>query len=256
MEVISLQSGSNGNCFYVESGGTGIVIDAGISARAADQRLKEHGKDVRSAEAVFLTHDHSDHCRSLGAFNRKLGLPVYLTQRTLKALGRYRQIGTLDPVHAFQAGESIELDGLAVHSLPTPHDAADSVAYVIEDEQANRVGIFTDMGHAFDGLKEVIESLDGVVIESNYDEEMLAAGYYPESLKRRIRGSGGHLSNEDSARLLSGCDSDRLQWACLCHLSEDNNNVEAAVRTHQQWLGDEFPIFVASRYGSTKPIRL
>ena len=252
MEVIALQSGSNGNCYYVESKDTSIVIDAGISAKIAKERLATHDRNISDAHAVFITHDHSDHCRSLGAFNRKLGLPVYMTKRTAQAMKRYRQIGNLDPVHLFQAGQTVEVGSLSIHSIPTPHDAVDGVAYVVEDNKGHRVGILTDLGHVFKGLKDVLSSLDGVVIESNYDEQMLDAGYYPESLKRRIRGKGGHLSNVESARLLHQSSSTRLQWACLCHLSEDNNNVETAIRIHQQWLGDDLPIFVAGRYQSTR----
>ena len=188
MEVIALQSGSNGNCYYVESNDTGIVIDAGISARMAKDRLSTHGRDICEAQAVFLTHDHSDHCRSLGAFNRKLGLPVYMTQRTQEALKRYRQIGKLDPVHLFQAGQTQEVGSLKVHSVPTPHDAADGLAYIVEDKEGHRVGILTDLGHAFEGLKDVLSSLDGVIIESNYDDQMLDACLLYTSPSPRDRG--------------------------------------------------------------------
>ncbi len=255
MKVISLQSGSNGNCYYVESCGTSLLIDAGISARLAESRLAEHGRDIRQVDGLFITHDHSDHCNSLGAFNRKFGLKIYITRATLRAVSRYQQIGVLSKVKIFSAGVTQHVGKLAVHSVPTPHDAAEGVAYVIEDA-VHRVGILTDLGHAFGGLKDVLRSLDAVVIESNYDEKMLSEGFYPEHLKQRIRGKGGHLSNEEAAKLLSRAGNKRLRWACLCHLSEENNCPETALRTHQKWLGDDLQIFVASRYGSSEAMEL
>ena len=148
------------------------------------------------------------------------------------------------------AGDSISFGPLTVHTIPTPHDSVDGVAFVVEDDHS-RVGILTDLGHAFDGLREVLRSLDAVIIESNYCTQMLETGPYPERLKRRIRGSGGHLSNEDAALLIRESLSDRLQWVCLCHLSEENNEPERARQTHQRLLGSEVPIHVASRYESS-----
>ena len=110
------------------------------------------------------------------------------------------------------------------------------------------MGILTDLGHAFQGLKDVLQSLDAVIIESNYDQEMLESGPYPEHLKRRIKGEGGHLSNEDSAILLKRFASERLKWACLCHLSEENNEPDRARAIHDEILDGKFPIHVASRY--------
>ena len=247
MKVVSLQSGSNGNCFYVESGETSLLFDAGISGKQAEERLASHGRNIRDVDALFISHDHSDHTRGMGVFQRKFGMPVYVTPRTLKAVHRHQKIGRLERVRLFTAGSSQAFGNVTVHSVPTPHDSVDGVAFVVEDRE-HRVGILTDLGHAFDGLKEVLQSLDAVVIESNYDCEMLETGPYPEHLKRRIRGDGGHLSNEDAALLLKHFKSERMKWACLCHLSEENNQPDRARRTHQEILGEEFSIHVASRY--------
>jgi phosphoribosyl 1,2-cyclic phosphodiesterase len=122
----------------------------------------------------------------------------------------------------------------------------DGVSFVITAGE-KRLGLFTDLGHPFDGLTEVISSLDAVIIESNYDREMLESGPYPPHLKRRIRGSGGHLSNTEAAHLLHRAKR-RLNWACLAHLSEMNNTKERVLHTHRQILGDDLPLFVASRY--------
>lgn len=255
MKVVSLQSGSNGNCFYVESGNVSLLFDAGISGKQAEDRLARHGRNIRDVDGLFISHDHSDHTRAVGVFQRKFGMPVYITNPTLKAIQRNQKIGKLERVCLFTAGNSHSFGDVTVHSIPTPHDSVDGVAFVVEDAQ-HRVGILTDLGHAFEGLKDVLRSLDAVVIESNYDEQMLATGPYPEHLKRRISGDGGHLSNEDSAMLLKQTRTDRLKWACLCHLSEENNEPERARETHRRILGNDFPVHVASRYDTSEMFEL
>lgn len=249
MNVVSLQSGSNGNCFFIESGGVSLVFDAGISGKQADERLSSHGRNIRDARALFISHDHSDHTRGMGIFSRKFDLPIYVTQQTLHAV-RNQKLGQLNRVRLFAAGDSISFGNVTVHTIPTPHDSVDGVAFVVEDGDS-RVGILTDLGHVFDGLKEVLQSLDAVIIESNYDSHMLETGPYSESLKRRISGGGGHLSNEDTATLLHEVNSDRLRWACLCHLSEENNCPQRARDTHERILGDDLTIHVADRYGTS-----
>lgn len=250
MNVVSLQSGSNGNCFFIESGDVSLVFDAGISGKQADERLASHGRDIRDAQALFISHDHSDHTRGMGIFSRKFDLPIYVTQRTLHAV-RNQKLGQLNRVRLFAAGDSISFGDVTVHTIPTPHDSVDGVAFVVEDGDS-RVGILTDLGHVFEGLKEVLQSLDAVIIESNYDSQMLETGPYSASLKRRISGDGGHLSNEDSAILLNEVNSDRLRWACLCHLSEENNCPDRALKTHQNILGNDLTIHVADRYGTSE----
>ncbi len=246
MKVISLQSGSNGNCFYVESGDVSLLFDAGISGKQASERLAQHGRDIRDVDALFISHDHSDHTKSLGIFQRKFGMPVYITRRTLLAVQRYQKIGSVERIRLFAAGSSQAFGPVTVHTIPTPHDSVDGVAFVVEDS-CHRIGILTDLGHAFAGLKDVLKSLDAVIIESNYDDQMLDNGPYPIHLKRRIKGSGGHLSNRDAAMLLKDHCVDRLKWACLCHLSEENNRPDLARRTHFEILGEQFPIHVAWR---------
>lgn len=255
MKVVSLQSGSNGNCFYVESGNVKLLFDAGISGKQAEERLAGHGRDIRDVDGLFISHDHSDHTRSVGIFQRKFGMPVYITRPTLLAVQRSQRIGKLERVRLFSAGNSQSFGDVTVHSVPTPHDSVDGVAFVIEDKQ-HRVGILTDLGHAFDGLRDVLRSLDAVVIESNYDTQMLETGPYPEHLKQRIRGAGGHLSNEDAAMLLKQSRTERLKWACLCHLSEENNEPDRARETHRRILGNDFPVYVASRYEASEIFEL
>jgi phosphoribosyl 1,2-cyclic phosphodiesterase len=247
MNVLSLQSGSNGNCIYVEAGPTRLLIDAGISGRQAELRLAEHGRDIRDVTAVVVSHDHSDHAKCIGVFQRKFGLGVYVTPATLAAAREKFALGRLDDVRPFRAGDKLAFDGLDVQTIPTPHDGVDGVAFVLDDGR-RRLGVLTDLGHCFDGLGEVIAGLDAVFVESNYDPEMLAAGPYPAYLKRRILGSGGHLSNAESAELVKAWASPRLRWACLAHLSEQNNNPQMALDVHRRTVGRYLPVHLASRY--------
>ena len=246
MKVISLQSGSNGNCIYVEANGITLLFDAGISGSQAQGRLAQHDRDVASVDAVLISHDHVDHSRSMGILNRKFGLPIYATAETYGAASRYK-LGEINDLRYFAAGERLQFGKVTVETIPTPHDAEDGVVFVVDDGK-HRLGILTDLGHVFTGLADVIASLDAVLLESNYDADMLANGSYPQRLKQRIAGPAGHISNHDAAELLSAAASKRMQWACLGHLSQDNNTPTLALETHRKVLGDRLPLFVATRY--------
>jgi phosphoribosyl 1,2-cyclic phosphodiesterase len=246
MKVISLQSGSNGNCIYVEADGVRLLFDAGISGIQVNERLALHGRDVENVDAVLISHDHVDHSRSMGILNRKFGLPIYATAETYAAANRYR-LGEIDDIRHFVAGERVQFGKVAVETIPTPHDAEDGVVFVVDDGK-HRLGILTDLGHVFSGLGDVIASLDAVLLESNYDPDMLANGSYPLWLKQRITGPEGHISNFEAAELLLGSASKRMKWACLAHLSQDNNTPTLALATHRKVLGDRLPLFVATRY--------
>lgn len=254
MEVLALQSGSNGNCVYVEAHGVRLLFDAGISGIQAQQRLARKGYDIAAVDAVLISHDHSDHTRCLGVYQRKFRLPVYTTEATLAA-ARWLKLGRLDPIHHFQAGDVLEFGPVRVETVPTPHDGADGVAFVVDDGR-RRVGILTDLGHVFAGLSEAIPTLDAVLLESNYDPQMLAQGSYPPHLKQRIRGPGGHLSNQEAADLLARRANGRLQWACLAHLSEENNRPDVALHTHRDILGPKLSLHVAGRYAESDVFRV
>jgi len=246
MIVIPLQSGSNGNSYYVESHQTAVLIDAGISVNKAQQRLAEYNRDFRRLKGLLITHEHGDHTRCLGSFHRKLDLPIYITRPTLLAAQRYRSLGKLNRVRVFASGSTLCIGSLTIQTLATPHDGVDGVVYIVDDG-IRRVGIMTDLGHPFAELKNSLPTLDGIVIESNYDEQMLAEGPYPYHLKQRISGSGGHISNREAATLLKENTNGRLQWACLCHLSDKNNDPQLALQTHHEILGTTLPISVAWR---------
>ena len=243
------QSGSNGNCIYVEAGGGKFLFDAGISGSRARQRLARHGRDVADVDAVLISHDHVDHSHSMGIFHRKFGLPIYVTAKTYQAASRY-PLGEIDGPNHFTAGESLRFGKVTVETIATPHDGADGVVFVVDDGR-RRLGILTDLGHVFDELESIVGSLDAVLLESNYDPDMLANGPYPDFLKRRIEGPGGHLSNFQAADVLQSNASGRLKWVCLAHLSEDNNTPSLALKTHRRILGKRLPLLVATRHEAT-----
>jgi len=245
MITFSIQSGSNGNCFYVEAGDTRLLFDAGVSGKRARDRMAEHGRCPDDVDALFISHEHGDHIRSAGVFHRMFDVPVYVTKPTLNANGWH--LGQLDDVRHFEAGQSIRIDGVVVHTIPTPHDAVDTVSFIIEHDD-RRLGIFTDLGHPFSLLAELLESVDAAYLESNYDVGMLEKGPYPEHLKMRIAGGGGHLSNKESADVLRRLAHRRMKWIALSHLSEENNTPETAVDTHRTRIGRDLPIHVASRH--------
>ncbi len=276
MRTCSLQSGSNGNAIYVEADGVKLLFDAGITGRQAKLRLAEHGRDLHEVQAVILSHGHSDHCGCAAVFARRYRLPIYATPATHRCT-RGPDGRPLDGVRHFQPGDTLRFGAVAVHTLPTPHDAPESVAFIVEgagsgdqgikgsrergingpppdtggsrDSGRRRLGIFTDLGHPFAALAGALLGLDAAYLESNYDPVMLEEGTYPPELKARIRGDGGHLSNEEAAGLLRDCGLLRPKWVALAHLSEHNNTPELALRAHRAQLGPDYPLFIASRYG-------
>ena len=254
MKIISLQSGSNGNCIYVEADGVKLLFDAGIGASEVQERLALHGRDATAVDAVLISHDHIDHRRSMGILHRKFGLPIYATAKTFEAAKRHA-LGKINDLRYFTAGKTIQVGKVTVETVSTPHDGADGVVFVIDDGK-HRLGILTDLGHVFSGLGDVIASLDAVLLESNYDPEMLANASRPDWLKKRIAGPEGHISNFEAAELLLVSASKRMKWACLGHLSQDTNTPELALATHRKILGDRMPLFLATRYEASEVMEI
>lgn len=244
MTIISLQSGSAGNCVYLESGGTSVLVDAGISGFEVRKRLAAWGRDVRAVKAVVITHGHADHVSSAGVLGRVLRIPVYLTHGTYEAARRRFRLDRIPRLHTFPSGDVLSVDGLSIQTVPTPHDGSDCVGVVVRDGRRS-VGVLTDLGHVFAGLRDIVRGLDAVILESNYDHDMLENGGYPRWLKARIRGPGGHLSNTEAAGLLAA--TTRMEWACLAHLSEENNRPELALAAHREVVPPGLPLYVASR---------
>jgi len=252
MRTFSLQSGSNGNSIYVETDGVRLLFDAGISGRQARVRMAAHGRDIRRVDALLLSHDHADHVRCAGIYQRLFGIPIYVTEPTYEAVRA--GIGAVDNVRTFRSGQSIAVGAVTIHTAPTPHDACDGVVFVAE-HGGKRLGIFTDLGHPFVGLAELLESVDAAYLESNYDPVMLEAGPYPPHIKARIRGPHGHLSNDESANVLRASGR-RHRWIALAHLSEHNNHPDLTLQTHRAIGGPGRNLTIASRYGVSAVLKL
>ncbi len=240
----SLQSGSNGNCIYVETEDARLLFDAGISGSTAQLRLARHGRDIQDVQALIISHNHTDHVRCAGVFHRKFHLPIFISHGSWQAAKS--GMGKVDNVTCFAGGEVLQFGNTRVATIPTPHDGREGVAFVIQHKK-EKLGIFTDLGHRFAGIEEWIADLDGLYLESNYDPQMLAQGPYPPWLQRRIAGQGGHISNGEAAEMIRDCGS-RIKLVILAHLSEHNNHPELALQTFRKVLSDRFPVCLASRY--------
>lgn len=250
MKIISLQSGSNGNSIYVESEGTRILIDAGLSGRDTAQRLARAGVNICDIHGVLITHDHSDHVSGAGVLHRKYGLPLWMSEVTLKKVTACRRLGKLGEVRIFRPGEPFFCGNIRVETIRTSHDAAEGVCFTMDDSHV-RFGVFTDLGCPFPGLSEALSTLDGVLLESNYDPFMLAHGKYPISIQARIRGRGGHLSNQESAQLLREA-SNKLRLTLLGHISHENNSLDLVECTYRETLNVRQSPLLATRYGATE----
>ena len=253
MIAISLQSGSSGNCYYIESNGTKLLIDAGITASMAARRLEEHGRDINDVDALIISHDHGDHARHAGVYNRKYNMPVHITQRTLEVARKKHGIGRIDDISHFSTGDVIHVGNVSIETIASPHDASDGSLFIISSNE-KRLGIWTDLGHVSDELYSKVSTLDGLFIESNYDPLMLDNGPYPAFLKQRIKGPDGHLSNIDCAELLKA--GTKLKWACLAHISNNNNSPETALGTNRWIVGVSIPLYTANRYLATEALKI
>ena len=249
MQTMSLQSGSNGNCIYVEAGETRLLFDAGITGRQAELRLLARGRHIRECHALFLSHDHSDHTSCAGVFHRRFGIPLFMTKGVYRT--RRDRIGPVRPPTWFSPGDCVTIGDVRVQTIPTLHDGVDGVCFLVEHD-GRRLGIFTDLGAPFLALGEALSRCHGAFLESNSDPQMLETGRYTDDLKRRIRGGHGHLSNVESADLSRGYATATLGWLALAHLSEDNNTPALALETHQQRGPALLPTIVASRYGPSE----
>jgi phosphoribosyl 1,2-cyclic phosphodiesterase len=257
LRFASLQSGSNGNCFYVESGNVRLLFDAGLTGLKTKVRLESIGIDIMTIDAVIISHAHSDHIYYAGTLQRQYYLPIWMSNGSHQKMLRTKRLGRVKEPNLFSAGDTLIFDNagdtVKVETIPTTHDAPEGVCFVI-DNGTVRLGVMTDLGSQFLGLREAIKTLDGLYIESNYDPEMLANGFYSDDLKQRIQGDQGHLSNLDSAELI--VKSERLRWACLGHLSPKNNTPDIALETHRTLLGEAFQLHIAPRHGVSKVLEL
>lgn len=229
MRLCSIASGSSGNCTYVGSEATHLLVDIGISGRKTETSLESLGLKGSDMDGILLTHEHADHVSGLGVFARKYGIPIYGTKGTIEAVKRMKQVGEIDPALfcEIKADQKFTIKDLTVNPMKISHDAAQPVAYRIAYGN-KKVGICTDLGVFNDYTVDSLQGLNAVLIEANHDVNMLQVGPYPYYLKQRILGDRGHLSNENSGRLLSRILHDGLQSIVLGHLSKENNLPELA----------------------------
>ncbi|MEO9590826.1 MBL fold metallo-hydrolase [Rhodopirellula bahusiensis] len=254
MDVLCLQSGSSGNCVFVDTGSECLLFDAGISFRKVQTRLKDAGRDASEIDAIVISHDHRDHIGCLGVLNRKLKVPIHISRRTLRSTERRVPLGPVQNIQHFAPGETFTVGETAIETMPTPHDGVDGAAFTL-DNGCSRFGLWTDLGCVFDDMLASVNTLDALLIESNYDESMLAASAYPDFLRDRISGAGGHISNREAAEVISHA-SDQLQWACLAHLSDENNCPDVVMQTHRECLGDRLHLVCADRHLATQPLKI
>lgn len=244
--VASLNSGSNGNCYYVGNDHDAVLIDAGISCRETETRMARLGLSMRKVRAIFISHEHSDHIRGLAVLAKKYNLPVYITQLTLQHSGLQIDQALLYP---FKADAAVQIGSLSVIPFSKMHDAAEPHSFTIACKDL-KVGVFTDLGAVCENLIVHFQQCHAAFLETNYDEEMLERGKYPYHLKRRIRGGHGHLSNKQALALFEGYRPRFMSHLFLSHLSKDNNSPELVFDLFKSSAG-ETEIIVASRYAET-----
>ncbi len=227
LRVCLLASGSRGNATLIEADGCRLLIDAGLSAREIDRRLREIDLCADDLDALLITHEHHDHVSGAGPLARRHKIPVYIVPETAAAIKR---LGSIADLRYFSAGDSFRLGRLEITSFSTTHDAVDPVGFVI-DSAEGRIGYATDLGLPTRLVANCLEGSRILVLETNHDEQMLIDGPYPWPLKQRIQGRLGHLSNRAAAGLLQQLTWDGLEAVFLAHLSDENNHPELA---HQE----------------------
>lgn len=228
----SLGSGSKGNATLIEFGSTRVMVDCGFYLRDAENRLRAFGVEPASLSGILVTHEHNDHIGGVSRLARKYQIPVWLTNGTHSAW--------LDPVvptlNRFNPHESFTIGELQVQPFPVPHDAREPCHYVFAGG-GFRVGVLSDAGSVTPFMRQQLSGCDALLLEFNHDVQMLADGPYPPSLKARVGGHLGHLSNEQAAQLLTQVDVSRLQHLALTHISEKNNTPELALAAARGALG-------------------
>ena len=249
--IASLNSGSNGNCYYVGNDVEAVLIDAGISCRETERRLIRCGLSIEKVKAIFISHEHIDHIRGVEVLAKKYRLPVYITKETLKYSGLILEECL---VKNFRADESIRIGGICVTPFSKMHDASDPFSFTVETN-GKTTGVFTDIGSCCENVIRNFKLCDAIFLEANYDDEMLDKGAYPYYLKKRISGDRGHLSNAQALELFKNHKPDFMSHVLLSHLSKDNNNPDLVKELFEQHAGESF-ITVASRYEESEVYKI
>lgn len=235
MKICSLASGSKGNCLYLETGDTRVLIDVGLSLRETQLRMQATGIDAASVHAVLVTHEHIDHIRSAGAFGRRFKVPVIASHMVRKKAEKYL---AKTRVIEFETGCALDFRDIRIDPFPITHDACDPVGFIL-DSGEGRCGTATDLGIVTRLVTDKLRGCRALNLESNHDVEMLMNGPYPWELKQRIKSRHGHLSNEESLELLHELAHEGLEALVMAHLSEVNNHPDHVVATTEKFLRDQ-----------------
>ena len=232
MRMCSIASGSSGNCIYIGTDATHLLVDVGISCKRTVEGLGQLGLTGKDIDGILITHEHADHISGLGVICRKYGIPIYATKGTITAIKRVSNLGVIDDslFRVVREDEKFILKDITVNPMKISHDAAQPVAYRFQYGN-RRMAVATDLGTYNEYTVECLRGMDVLLLEANHDINMLQVGPYPYALKQRILGNRGHLSNELSGKLLSRLLHDGLKTVFLGHLSKENNLAELAYET-------------------------
>lgn len=229
LNFISLSSGSSGNCYYIGNDFHGILIDAGISATAIRKFLKDAGISMQSIMGILVTHNHTDHTRGLEVLTRRNNIPVFTTERVWKSILSPKLRIPGDCIRNIPLLQKFNISGFEIEAFPVSHDAPETIGFLISAGD-KKITIATDLGYICDTAASFIREANLLVIESNYDDEMLDRGGYPYYLKKRIRSEHGHLGNHQTASFLADNIGENMSYICLAHLSKNNNTPEKALQ--------------------------
>ena len=238
LKFLSIASGSSGNCYYLGTDDYGILFDAGVSLRIIKKALKENNIGLEQIMAVFITHDHADHIKSVGGLGEKYGIPIYATEAIHCGIdgSRYVDEKLYTSRRIIKKEQSIPIKEFKITAFDVPHDASDCVGYLIQYKHHKCV-LATDIGHINESVGQYIRIANHLIIEANYDKEMLLRGNYPLFLKERIMNGNGHLCNSETADFLAANFDLHLKNVWLCHLSKENNHPELACKTVEMAFG-------------------
>ena len=239
MRMMSIASGSSGNCTFVEQNDTVILVDAGISLKRIEEGLNAAERTGRDISGILITHEHNDHIKGLGVLLRKYDIPVYTTEGTIKGISACRNMGKYDGSLFREVGKNdiISIGDIEVRFHPISHDAREPVCFSFHAGSSKAV-VATDIGCYDDNLSQFLMNSDCMLIEANHDVHMLEVGPYPYELKKRILGEFGHLSNDSSGKLIKSLLNNHIKGLMLGHLSKENNFEELAYETVKQEISD------------------
>ena len=234
MRFSSIGSGSRGNGTLIEVGDTLVLLDCGFPIIQVEQRMARLGKSPADLSAIVVTHEHGDHIKGVGPLARRYNIPVWMTPGT----ARHERIGKLPELRCFNSHEVFTINDLSLSPYPVPHDAREPAQFVFSDGQ-RRLGVLTDVGCWTPHIEAQLSGCDALLLECNHDSDMLYQGSYPPSLKQRVGGRHGHLSNAQAAELLGRLDNGKLQHLVAAHLSDENNQPRLAQQALAEVLGCE-----------------